>query len=69
MFDVTSVGIAYRLVDVPPVIILGVIGGILGSLYNFLLEKLLRVYSLINEYDHSDPLSSSLIILLNCSSC
>ncbi|KAK1323537.1 putative chloride channel-like protein CLC-g [Acorus calamus] len=49
MFDVTSAGIAYHIVDIPPVIALGVIGGILGSLYNFLLEKVLRIYSFINE--------------------
>ncbi|KAK1300108.1 putative chloride channel-like protein CLC-g [Acorus calamus] len=49
MFDVTSAGIAYHIADIPPVIALGVIGGILGSLYNFLLEKVLRIYSFINE--------------------
>ncbi|KAF2310584.1 hypothetical protein GH714_014952 [Hevea brasiliensis] len=27
----------------------GVVGGILGSLYNFLLDKVLRIYNLINE--------------------
>ncbi|KAK6941709.1 Chloride channel, voltage gated [Dillenia turbinata] len=49
MFDVTSEDSAYHLSDVPYVLVLGVIGGILGSLYNFLLEKVLRVYNLINE--------------------
>lgn len=49
MYDVTSADIAYHLWDVPPVILLGVVGGILGSLYNSLLEKVLRIYNLINE--------------------
>lgn len=50
MFNVTSEDVAYHLVDIPPVILLGVIGGIMGSLYNFLMEKVLRIYSRINEY-------------------
>ncbi|XVF88305.1 hypothetical protein PTKIN_Ptkin19aG0039400 [Pterospermum kingtungense] len=49
MFDAYSANISYHLADVPPVLLLGVIGGILGSLYNFLLENVLRVYNLINE--------------------
>lgn len=52
MFEVTSESMEYHLADLPAVIILGVIGGILGSLYNFLLDKLLRIYVLINEYVH-----------------
>ncbi|XP_057459574.1 putative chloride channel-like protein CLC-g isoform X2 [Actinidia eriantha] len=49
MFDVTSANISYHLADVPPVFLLGIIGGILGSLYNFILDKVLRIYTLINE--------------------
>ncbi|XVE98408.1 hypothetical protein REPUB_Repub03eG0104000 [Reevesia pubescens] len=49
MFDAYSENVSYHLADVPPVLVLGVIGGILGSLYNFLLDKVLRVYNLINE--------------------
>ncbi|XP_057967246.1 putative chloride channel-like protein CLC-g [Malania oleifera] len=49
MFDVTSANVSYHLIDVPPVLFLGVIGGILGSLYNVLLDKVLRIYSIINE--------------------
>lgn len=48
MFDVYSANISYHLEDVPPVLALGVIGGLLGSLYNFLLDKVLRIYNLIN---------------------
>lgn len=50
MYDVTSANIAYHLIDVPPVIVLGITGGLVGSLYNFLLRKVLRLYNLINEY-------------------
>ncbi|XWS70749.1 hypothetical protein CRYUN_Cryun03dG0075500 [Craigia yunnanensis] len=49
MFDAYSASVSYHLADVPHVLVLGVIGGILGSLYNFLLDKVLRVYNLINE--------------------
>ncbi|XP_041008465.1 putative chloride channel-like protein CLC-g isoform X1 [Juglans microcarpa x Juglans regia] len=49
MYDVYSGTISYELMDVPPVLALGVIGGILGSLHNFLLEKVLKIYNLINE--------------------
>ncbi|XP_058112053.1 putative chloride channel-like protein CLC-g [Magnolia sinica] len=49
MFDVTAANISYHLTDLPPVIVLGIIGGILGSIYNFLLERVIRIYNFINE--------------------
>ncbi|GMI97651.1 chloride channel G [Hibiscus trionum] len=49
MFDAYSANVSYHLADVPPVLVLGVIGGILGSLYNFLLIRVLRVYNFIYE--------------------
>ncbi|XP_021809062.1 putative chloride channel-like protein CLC-g [Prunus avium] len=49
MFDVYSASVSYHIVDVPPVLLLGFVGGILGSLYNSLLTKVLRIYNLINE--------------------
>lgn len=49
MFDVYSANISYHLTDVPPVLLLAVVGGLLGSIYNFLLDKVLRVYNFINE--------------------
>ena len=64
MYDVTADKITYHLVDLPPVIVLGIIGGILGSLHNFLLEKVLRVYNRINEWV---PVSISFLSFLSCS--
>lgn len=49
LFDVGEVQVTYHAVDLLPVVAIGVIGGLLGSLYNFLLHKVLRLYSLINE--------------------
>ena len=49
MFDAYSASISYHLVNVPPVFVLGVIGGILGSLFNLILSKVLRIYNFINE--------------------
>lgn len=68
MFDVTSEGVVYSLADLPPVIILGVIGGVLGSLYNFLLEKLLRVYGRINEKGRAHKLLLAAFVSI-CTSC
>lgn len=65
MFDVTSADVTYHLVDLPPVIVLGIIGGILGSFYNSLLDKVLRVYNLINEYVLLASYSHCLVSLLN----
>ncbi|KAM7508261.1 hypothetical protein LguiA_018714 [Lonicera macranthoides] len=48
MYDVTSSNVSYHFMDVPPALLLGVIGGILGSLYNFILDKVLHVYNQIN---------------------
>lgn len=49
MFDAYSGSLMYHAKDVPLVFILGVIGGILGSLYNYLWNKVLRIYNAINE--------------------
>ncbi|KAM7263750.1 hypothetical protein ACFE04_001433 [Oxalis oulophora] len=48
MFDAYSANISYHLGDVPPVLALGIIGGILGSLFNFLIDKVVRFYNIIN---------------------
>ncbi|CAK9134206.1 unnamed protein product [Ilex paraguariensis] len=49
MFDVSSAVPAYDTADLLAVMFLGIIGGILGSLYNYLVDKVLRIYSIINE--------------------
>ncbi|KAF3790176.1 Chloride channel protein [Nymphaea thermarum] len=49
MFDMDTAEVTYRMADLVPIIILGIIGGILGSLYNRFLDRILRVYSIINE--------------------
>ena len=56
MFDVSSANpAAYSMPDLLLVIFLGVVGGILGSIYNFLVDKVLRTYSIINEYALNIP--------------
>lgn len=50
MFEVNSAKPAYSIPDLLVVIFLGVIGGLLGGLYNYLVDKVLRTYTVINEY-------------------
>lgn len=50
MFDVNSAVAAYTTPDLLAVMFIGVVGGIFGSLYNHLVDKVLRTYGLINEY-------------------
>ncbi|KAF9596629.1 hypothetical protein IFM89_012752 [Coptis chinensis] len=68
MFNVTSEYTTYHLSDVPVVLVLGVIGGVLGSFYNFILEKVLRIYNLINEKGraHKIILACSISIFTSC---
>lgn len=49
MFNINSAVPAYNTADLVAVILLGVIGGIFGSLYNYFVDKVLRTYSIINE--------------------
>lgn len=50
MYDVNEHVAGYGVYDIVAVISLGVVGGVLGSFYNFLVDKVLRTYSYINEY-------------------
>lgn len=50
MFDVNSATAKYSTGDLLALIILGIIGGVFGSLYNYCVDKVLRLYSIINEY-------------------
>nr|XP_029148516.1 chloride channel protein CLC-c isoform X2 [Arachis hypogaea] len=49
MYDVGSSKVTYSAGDVLAAILLGVIGGVLGSVYNYLVDKVIRTYSIINE--------------------
>lgn len=49
MFDVSSATATYSSQDLIAVTVLGIIGGVLGGMYNFMIDKMLRFYSLINE--------------------
>ncbi|KAI9121582.1 hypothetical protein K1719_008615 [Acacia pycnantha] len=69
MFDVSSVTVRYHVMDIIPVVIIGILGGLLGSLYNYLLHKVLRVYSLINQKGKMHKLLLSLLVALFTSVC
>lgn len=49
MFDVSSSVTTYSTPDLIVIIVLGVIGGVFGALFNYLLDRILRTYSFINE--------------------
>ncbi|XVE86424.1 hypothetical protein DITRI_Ditri18aG0033300 [Diplodiscus trichospermus] len=49
MYDVSAAKVTYSAADILAVILLGILGGIFGSLYNYLVDKVLRTYSIINE--------------------
>ncbi|KAL0725084.1 hypothetical protein Bca4012_039683 [Brassica carinata] len=69
MFDVSHVEVRYHAVDIIPVTLIGVIGGILGSLYNHLLHKVLRLYNLINQKGKIHKVLLSLSVSLFTSLC
>jgi len=64
MFDVNSRKAFYSTPDLLAVVFLGVIGGVFGSLYNYCVNKVLRTYSLINEYALKSLFVSMSILLL-----
>uniref|UniRef100_A0A2P2JYU8 Chloride channel protein n=2 Tax=Rhizophora mucronata TaxID=61149 RepID=A0A2P2JYU8_RHIMU len=61
MFDVNSANANYSTLDLIAVIFLGVVGGILGSFYNFCIDKVLRAYSIINE---KGPIFKVLLVMV-----
>ncbi|XP_041012354.1 chloride channel protein CLC-c isoform X1 [Juglans microcarpa x Juglans regia] len=69
MFDVNSAKPTYSVPDLLAVIFLGVIGGIFGSLYNYLVDKVLRTYSIINERGPSLKILLAITISLLTSCC
>ncbi|KAG9135501.1 hypothetical protein Leryth_007249 [Lithospermum erythrorhizon] len=69
MFDVNSAEPSYNSTDLLAVMILGVLGGVLGSLYNFLVDKVLRTYSIVNEKGPAFKLLLVAIISILTSCC
>ncbi|GLT56944.1 hypothetical protein SLA2020_299560 [Shorea laevis] len=69
MFDVSNVVVTYHVLDIIPVTIIGIIGGVLGSLYNYFLHKVLRLYSIINQKGKIQKLFLGLSISLFTSVC
>lgn len=50
MYDVSSAMVTYSVGDIVAVIVVGTLAGFLGSMYNYLVDKVIRTYSIINEY-------------------
>ncbi|KAH6813778.1 chloride channel B [Perilla frutescens var. frutescens] len=69
MFDVSGVSVRYHAVDLIPVAVIGVIGGLLGSLYNYTLHKVLKVYNVINKKGKLHKLLLSLSVSIFTSVC
>nr|GEW30668.1 chloride channel protein CLC-c-like [Tanacetum cinerariifolium] len=69
MFDINSTIPDYNMVDLLAVTLIGVIGGILGSLYNYLVDKVLRTYSRVNEKGPNYRVILVIIISLLTSCC
>ncbi|KAM0934902.1 putative CBS domain, chloride channel, voltage gated, chloride channel, core [Dioscorea sansibarensis] len=69
LFDVSGVTVRYHAMDLLPVAVIGIIGGVLGGLYNYLLHKVLRVYNIINEKGRMAKLLLSLAVSLFTSVC
>ncbi|XP_057493763.1 chloride channel protein CLC-c isoform X1 [Actinidia eriantha] len=63
MFDVNSAVPTYSSPDLLAVILLGIIGGVFGSLYNYLVDKVLRTYSIINE--RGPPCKILLVVIIS----
>lgn len=49
MFDLSSRQATYTATDLAAVVLLAVLGGLLGALFNFLVDRVLRAYSIVNE--------------------
>ncbi|KAL5563562.1 hypothetical protein UlMin_033309 [Ulmus minor] len=69
MYDVSSADVSYNGQDLLAVAFLGTIGGILGSLYNYLVDKVVRTYSIINEKGPAAKILLVITIALLTSCC
>ncbi|XWS18027.1 hypothetical protein CRYUN_Cryun32bG0007000 [Craigia yunnanensis] len=69
MFDVNSANPTYSVPDLLAIIFLGIIGGVLGSLYNYFVDKVLRIYSIINKKGPSFKILLVITVSLLTSCC
>ncbi|EEC71893.1 hypothetical protein OsI_04638 [Oryza sativa Indica Group] len=69
MFDVSSQVTSYTTMDLAAVVLLAIVGGLLGALFNFLLNRILRVYSYINEKGAPYKIILTVVISLVTSCC
>ncbi|KAF8653201.1 hypothetical protein HU200_062654 [Digitaria exilis] len=72
MYDVSTMFdnlMTYHLKDIPIVILIGVTGALLGGLYNFLMIKVLRVYTKINEGGRVHKLLLAAVVSIITSCC
>ncbi|KAL6623157.1 hypothetical protein ACP70R_033036 [Stipagrostis hirtigluma subsp. patula] len=64
LFDVGDVTVRYHPGDLLPVTLVGVLGGLLGSLYNHVLHRVLRLYNLINARGRAAKLALAVAVSL-----
>ncbi|EHA8589746.1 chloride channel protein CLC-c [Cocos nucifera] len=69
MFDLSSTITTYSTPDLVAILVLGVIGGVFGGLYNYLLDRILRTYSIINEKGAPFKILLTITISLLTSCC
>ncbi|CAA2963711.1 chloride channel CLC-c-like [Olea europaea subsp. europaea] len=69
MFNVNSANPSYNTADLLAIMLIGVLGGILGSLYNYLVDKVLRTYSIINERGPAFKILLVIVVSLLTSCC
>uniref|UniRef100_A0A0D9W5D3 Chloride channel protein n=2 Tax=Leersia perrieri TaxID=77586 RepID=A0A0D9W5D3_9ORYZ len=69
MFDLSSTIPTYTAQDVVAIIVLGIIGGVFGGLFNFLLDRILRAYSIINERGPPFKILLTITISIITSAC
>lgn len=62
LFDVSDVTVRYHVGDLLPVTLVGVLGGVLGALYNHVLHQVLRLYNLINAKGRLAKLALALAV-------
>ncbi|KAL9671934.1 hypothetical protein QQ045_009508 [Rhodiola kirilowii] len=69
MYDVSSASVNYSTSDILAVMLLGILGGIFGGLYNYGVDKVVRTYSIINERGAGFKILLVMIVSLLTSCC